>query len=448
MRFSSSLIFQSHLFRFRAEVTLGLLAALLAYALSVNAQNAGASQNSVSVTETSGASMARLEELRAAGFEALYNLDYDTAVQKFKEIQTLFPDHPAGPQFLAAALWSKVLNQSRRLQSSLYNSESFYTQKEDKPDTQMVEQFRALTRSAAQLAKARLRRNPKDVEALYFLGATEGLKAAFAMTVQRSFMSALSDGSSSVDRHREVIKLDPNFHDAELTIGLYDYVVGNLPAPVKLLASIVGTRGSKKRGLLTLQRVATEGHWAQDDAKALLIVLYKHEKRYEDALSVARDLGAKYPRNYLFKLEAADALVSIADKQREAGQTAESEKTEREVLQIFDSLIHDRATRDTASRAQDLIHFRYGEALLEANQLDTAAQEFLSAATVAGAESNLATMAHLRAARAFDLAGKRNDALAQYRIVLSRPDIMDSHDEAKQGLKEPYRRKVEKSTED
>ncbi|HKC62028.1 MAG TPA: tetratricopeptide repeat protein [Pyrinomonadaceae bacterium] len=392
--------------------------------------------------------MARFEELRAAGFESLYNLDYDTAVQKFREIQTLYPDHPAGPQFLAAALWSKMLNQSRRLQSSLYNSESFYTQKEDRPDPQMVEQFRALTKTAAQLAKARLRRNPKDVEALYFLGATEGLKAAFGMTVQRSFMAALNDGSSSVDRHREVIKLDPNFHDAELTIGLYDYVVGNLPAPVKLLASIVGTRGSKKRGLLTLQRVASEGRWAQDDAKSLLIVLFKREKRYDEALALARELGAKYPRNYLFKLEAADALVSIAGRQRQAGQTTDSKKTEREVFAIFDSLLHNSATRDTASRAQDLIHFRYGEALLEADQLETAAQEFLAAASIAGAESDLATMAHLRAAQAFDLAGKRDDALAQYRIVLGRPDVMDSHEEAKQGFKEPYKRKVEKSTED
>ena len=433
---------------FRARLASALFIILSLCAVNVKAQKAGVTEKSVGATDADGASMARFEELRAAGFESLYNLDYDSAVQKFKEIQMLFPDHPAGPQFLAAALWSKVLNQSRRLQSSLYNSESFYAQKEDKPDPQMLEQFRTLTRTAAQLAKARLRRNPKDVEALYFLGATEGLKAAFGMTVQRSFMAALSDGSSSVDRHREVIKLDPNFHDAELTIGLYDYVVGNLPAPVKLLASIVGTRGSKKRGLLTLQRVATEGRWAQDDAKSLLIVLFKREKRYDEALALARELGAKYPRNYLFKLEAADALVSVADKQRQAGQAAESEKTEREVFAIFDSLLHDRATRETASRAQDLIHFRYGEALLEAGQLDTAAQEFLAGATVAGAESNLATMAHLHAARAFDLAGKRNDALAQYRIVLARPDVMDSHDEAKQGLKEPYKKKIEKNTEE
>jgi hypothetical protein len=425
----------------RVRFVCGLFMALLMGASGVNAQKSAMNEKSVGTVEASGASTARLEELRAAGFDALYNLDYETARKNFKEIVRLFPDHPAGPQFLAATLWAQTLNESRRLQSSLYNTESFYAQKEDKPDPRMVEEFRDLTRTAAQLAKARLRRNPKDVEALYFLGATEGLKAAFATAVQRSFMSALSDGSSSVDRHRDVIKLDPNFHDAELTIGLYDYVVGSLPAPVKLLASIIGTRGSKKRGLLTIERVASEGSFARDDARALLIVLFKREKRYEEALAISRELGTKYPRNYLFKLEEADALVAIASREREAGRIAETTRAEREALAVFDSLLHDRALREAATRSLDLIHFRYGEALLEANQPEGAAQEFIASANVTGASSELATMAHLNAAHAFDLAGKRNDALAHYRIVLARPDVLDAHDEAKQGLKEPYKSK-------
>ena len=139
--------------------------------------------------------------------------------------------------------------------------------------------------------------NRRDTEALYYLGATEGLKAAFEGAVERSFMSALRNGSDSVDRHREVIKLEPAFHDAEITIGMYDYIVGSLPLPVKLLATIGGIRGSKKRGLATLERVAREGNWARDDAKVLLIALFKREKRYTEALALARELAAKYPRN-------------------------------------------------------------------------------------------------------------------------------------------------------
>lgn len=390
----------------------------------------------------SEADRARFEKLRGEGFEALYNLDYEGARKRFKEIASAFPSHPAGPQFLAATLWAETLNESRRLQASLYNSESFFKAAEDKPNPKTVEEFRQLTRQAAQLAKARLKRDKQDIEALYFLGATEGLKAAFAAGVERRFMGALGDGSNSVDRHREVIKLDPNFHDAELTIGFYDYIVGGLPLPVKILASIAGARGSKKKGLQTLERVAKEGRWARDDAKALLIVLYKREKRYADALTISRELAEKYPRNYLFKLEAADALVTQAAIEREANHAAAASGAEREAFAIFESLLKDRATRDTAARSLDLIHYRYGEALFTAGEPERAAKEFLAAATVAGAEQTLATMSRLHAARAYDLAGKRNDALAQYKLVLARPDIYNSHEDAKRGLREPYKMKT------
>src|SRR5207248_10079933 len=153
--------------------------------------------------------------------------------------------------------------------------------------------------------RERLQRNPRDPQALYMLGATESLKASFAATVERRFMAALRSGSSGVDTHRNVIKLDPNFHDAELTIGMYDYIVGTLPLPVKMLASVAGAHGSKKRGIQTLERVAKEGQWARDDAKVLLIAIYKKEKRFPEALALSRELHEKYPRNYLFSLETA-----------------------------------------------------------------------------------------------------------------------------------------------
>lgn len=395
----------------------------------------------------SDADRARFDDLRAKGFDALYNLDYETAQSAFKEIERLFPDHPAGPQFQAALLWSKTLNESRRMKSSLYGSDEFYEGSEDKVDERVVDEFRDYTRRARLLCEARLKRDPKDVEALYFLGATEGLKAAFAAGVQRSFMSALRDGSRSVDRHRDVVRLDPAFHDAELTIGLYDYVVGSLPLPVKLLASMTGARGSRKRGLETLARVAADGRWARDDARALLIVLYKREKRFMDALALARELGEKYPRNYLFRLEAADALSSQAAIERAAGKMTEAASREREAFAIFDALLREKPARGSVlSHAQDQIHFQYGETLLAAGQFERAAKEFMATTTVAGAEAGLVTQAHLRAAQSFDLAGRRNEALAQYRIVLQRPDIYDSQAEAKRGLHEPYKLKQEAKT--
>lgn len=393
-------------------------------------------------TWMSESELAKFESLRRGGHDALYNLDYDKALKDFKEIGRLYPAHPAGPQLLAARLWIKTLYESRRLQASLYSSDTFYSSGDDKVDPKIVEEFRALTREAKRRSEARLKQNPKDVDALYWLGAVEGLQASFQEGVERRHFAALRSGNDAIDHHREVLKLDPNFIDASLTIGLYEYVVGSLPLPIKVVAGVTGFRGSKKRGLAMLEHLAKEGQWARGDAKTLLIILYTREKRYPDALTHARDLIAKHPRNYLFRLEAASALVAQAEVERKARNTEAAVRAEREAFAMFDELLRDRSVRDTVSRVLDLIHFKYGEVLLTAGEGERAAREFLAATKAERAEPALVTMAHLYAARAFDLAGKRNDALSQYREVLTRPDIYAAHDAAKKGLRQPYKNEL------
>ncbi|HLM23509.1 MAG TPA: hypothetical protein VK274_00570, partial [Pyrinomonadaceae bacterium] len=403
---------------------LGVLVLLLAAAVGVPAQQ----PSSPWLTDSE---RARFEELRRSGLDALYNIDYDKANRDFKEIVQLHPNHPGGYQLLAARLWIKTLYESRRLQVSLYNSESFYSNGDDKVDPKLIAEFRSFTREAKRLAEAKLKQEPKNIEALDFLANTEGLQAAFEEAVERRHFAALRDGNDAVNHHREVLKLDPNYIDAQITIGLYEYVVGSLPLPVKILAGATGFRGSRKRGLAMLEQVAKEGRWAQDDAKTVLVLLYRREKRFADVLKLARELSAKYPRNYLLRLEAADALVSLAGVKRKEKDVAAAVQAEKEAFATFDELLRDRNVRDTAARALDLIHFKYGEVLMTAGYHDRAAKEFLAATRVDRAEAGLITMAHLYAARCFDVSGKRDEALAHYKEVLARPNVYDAHDEAK-----------------
>jgi predicted Zn-dependent protease len=382
------------------------------------------------------AERARFEELRRSGLDALYNIDYDKANRDFNEIVKLYPNHPGGYQLLAARLWIKTLYESRRLQVSLYSSESFYTNGDDKVDPKIVTEFRNLTREAKRLAEAKLKQEPKNIEALDFLANTEGLKASFEEAVERRHFAALRDGNDAVEHHREVLKLDPKYIDAQITIGLYEYVVGSLPLPVKILAGATGYRGSKKRGLAMLEQVAKEGRWSQDDAKSVLIILYTREKRFAEVITLTRELSAKYPRNYLLRVETADALVSLAGVKRKDKDLTGAVQAEKEAFATFDELLRDR---NTAARALDLIHFKYGEALLIAGYNDRAAKEFLAATKVDRAEPGLITMAHLYAARSYDVAGKRDEALAQYKEVLARPNVYDAHDEAKRGLRQAYK---------
>ena len=409
-----------------------VLVLLLAVAVSATAQQ----PSSPWITD---AERARFEELRRSGLDALYNIDYDKAERDFKEIVKLIPNHPGGYQLLAARLWIKTLYESRRLQGSLYSSESFYSTGDDKVDPKIVTEFRNLTREAKRLAEAKLKQEPKNIEAMDFLANTEGLKASFEEAVERRHFAALRDGNDAVDLHREVLKLDPKYIDAQITIGLYEYVVGSLPLPVKIIAGATGFRGSKKRGLAMLEQVAKEGHWAQDDAKTVLVLLYRREKRFDDLVKITRELSAKYPRNFLLRLETADGLVSLAEVKRNQKDVAGAVQAEKEAFATFDELLRDRSVRESSVRALDLIHFKYGEVLMTAGHHERAAKEFLAATKVDRAEPGLITMAHLFAAQSYDAAGKRQEALSEYREVLARPNVYDAHEEARKGLKQAYK---------
>jgi hypothetical protein len=378
----------------------------------------------------------RFEQLRNNGFEALYNLDYKTARIHFSDIVRLFPQHPAGSQYLASTLLLETLYKSRRLQASLYSSKSFYSGSDDKADPKVVKQFRTLTLDAQRLAEARLKQYAKDTEALYFLGNVAAAKASFEEAVERRHFAALRDGSEAVAKHRQVVELDPNYVDAELTIGMYDYIVGSLPLPVKLMAGVFGAQGSKKRGIATIERVAKLSKTSRDQARSLLVILYFREKRYAEAADQARQLSAKYPRNYLFRIEAADALVSQAMTMGKIKQTPRDTDSAAEAYSIYQSLLCDKEVAGTTAHLKDLIHFKYGEALLKTGRNDLAVTEFLSVAKTEEADEKLVTMAHLYAAQALDAENKRGEAMAQYRLVLSRPDAYDAHVQARKRLVE------------
>src|ERR1700737_2994877 len=112
---------------------------------------------------------ARRDSLRREGYEALYNLDYEGARRRFQEMTQLFPNHPAGPQCMAASIWLETLNESWQLKASLYSTES-YEEKDYQIDKGRIQEFHRWTRQAKILAEARLRNDPHDTEALYFLG--------------------------------------------------------------------------------------------------------------------------------------------------------------------------------------------------------------------------------------------------------------------------------------
>jgi hypothetical protein len=156
-------------------------------------------------------------------------------------------------------------------------------------------------------------------------------------------------------------------------------------------------------------------------------------------LKLTRELSEKYPRNYLLRLETADALVSLAGvKRKKKIWPGQCSLRKRRLRRLMSCCAIGMCAIRRCGRS-NLIHFKYGEALLIAGYNDRAAKEFLATTKVERAEPGLITMAHLYAARSYDVAGKRDEALAQYKEVLARPNVYDAHDEAKRGLRQAYK---------
>lgn len=402
---------------------------LMAIAVSGFAVPSGAQQSAKNetaakaVTPSAGSVEAEFSRLRAEGNDAVYNLEYTTARDKFKQLTALAPDHPAGYIYLANNLWLEWMNSSRRLSSNLYTGESFYAQdaEEDKFDAKKDREFNDLIRQAIAVAKARLQKNPQDVEALYYHGAALGLRAGYTVTVKRSFRKAIGDANGSIKIQRQVIKLDPNYHDAYMSVGLYAYVIDSLPFFWRTLARFAGLKGSKKNGIAHLELAAAKGKYVGDDARVILIGIYSREKQPDKALETISYLAQKYPRNYLFSVERGSMLYQRGRKDEGA--------------QVFAGLLKDERVAQTAN---DLVNYQWGEALTQAGEQAAALEKYKAVTGWAKSDKSLVSLSHLRAGEALDALGKRDEAVAQYQAVLKRENIFDSHKRASAYVKKPY----------
>ncbi len=363
------------------------------------------------------------DRLRIEGNEAVYNLDYKKAREMFERMTKIAPDHPAGYVYLANNLWLETLNSSRRLSTSLYSGESFYDQdaEQDSFDPDRNRQFEALIKKAVAVSEARLKQNPQDTEALYYMGAAQGLRAGYTVTLKRSFRKAIGDANDSIKIQKRVVKLDPDYVDAYLSIGLYEYVIDSLPFVWKVLARLAGLKGSKKKGFEYLEMVAARGKYAADDARVLLIGLYSRENNPEGALENISFLANKYPRNYLLGVERAAMLYRMNRPQDGDAAFAAMLKDER-----------------VASEATDLINYQWGEALTAAGRYTEAIEKYAEVKRWPKSEKQLVSLAYLHAGQALDAAGKRDEALEEYQTVLKRENVFDSHKLAGQYIKKPY----------
>src|SRR5437867_2553316 len=239
--------------------------------------------------------------------EALYNLDFNTAQHGYETLTHDYPDNPDYWNALAASIWLHIMYDQQKLNVESFSGSSLGTKdSRDTVNPADEKRLRDTVAIAIDKADAMLKKNPKDVRALYAKGISNATLASFEASAKRSYLSAGSKAKTARDLHQQVLDIDPTFDDARLSVGAFNYVVGVIPGFVRFLLLPLGIRSAGKEvGIKQLETAAARGSHTSTDARMMLIVVYNREKRYDDALKIVNDLHARYPRNFMFELAKA-----------------------------------------------------------------------------------------------------------------------------------------------
>lgn len=366
------------------------------------------------------------------GMDHFYNLEYDQAAASFRSAIAAVPGEPDAYNHLAQTILYRAMFRSGLMESSVVTGDDVLRSVFRLPKLEMSAaeeaEFNRAVSTAMSLSQARLRISPNDTSALFALGAAHGLRANYSVLVKKAWLDALRDGNAARQIHNRVAQLDPSNVDARMMQGINDYVVATLPAGFRFLASIVGIRGDRQRGLDTLAEVAARGRRNRDDARILLATLYRHEKMARQSARLIEQLEADYPRNYLF---AFARVFTVLD----AGDTAAAWSALRRVEDLAAAPAPGFASVHPAQLlyARGFIQMRTGD-------LGAASATLAQAAANAGSEDRLTRVRSLvRLGQIHDLRGERNLARQAYlSVVASAPGTRCSR-ESREYLSHPYR---------
>jgi tetratricopeptide (TPR) repeat protein len=361
-----------------------------------------------------------------AAYDRFYTLDYDGALSRFQKVERAHPDDPMAADYVLETVLFHELYNKDLLDTTLYAHDGFLTGKhqvvEDKAFSAHIEE---LSGKAIRLAEVRLRKNPKDVDALYARGWSKSLRATYMGLVQRSFISALRMALQARDDNDKVLEIDPDYVDAELIVGVHQYVVGSLPLAIKVVAGLAGIHGNKEKGLAMLRDDGEHGVTTSVEARTALALFLRREAKYDEAVEWNESLKRQYPHNFLFWLESANL-------QKDAGNA-------QQAIALYRALLDQSQHAGYFTNAHlQLAWYGLADTLRGQRDAAGAADAFERVAAQPTVSPDLKRRAQLGAGMEYDLLGKRTEAEAAYRDVLALGESEQASD-ARRYLKAPYK---------
>jgi hypothetical protein len=347
-----------------------------------------------------------LPEVRTA-FHLVYSMDYDGAIRRFEEIQRQHPSDPMATDYVLDAVTFQELNRLDLLDTTFYTNDGFLSGKHTVTENpQARDRIRALGGEAVNEADAELKKNPNDVNALFARGWARSLEATYSGMAERAFAAGLHQAWEARSDCSRVLQLDPNYVDAKLVVGVYDYVVGALPFAFKLLIGFVGIRGSKPQGMAMLEDAAARGTVTNVEARTAMMLFLRREGKYAQAAAIANGLAQEYAHGFLFQLEEANL-------QKDGGEGMAAVYTYERLIQLA------KRPGYFDSAHLELAYYGLGEALRGQAHYADAVTAYRDGAYQPSTSLELRRRCLLRAGETLDLMHDRAAAVKEYQAVMN-----------------------------
>jgi tetratricopeptide (TPR) repeat protein len=403
--------------RTRTHLYLALLPGLLAFLLS------GARLAWADAVETNP--LNRDPQVREA-LARFYIMDYNGAISLFETVQSKHQNDPIATDYLLYTILFKELYRLDLLDTTFYANDGFLTGKHTVvEDPQTRDQIKGLTDKAVDQANLQLKTNQNDVNALFARGWAKSLEATYMAMVERSFSPALHLALQARSDHARVLQLNPNYVDAKLVVGIYEYVVGALAFPFKILIGFAGIHGSKATGMEMLGDAAERGVITSVEARTAMMLFLRRDAKYPEAEQVAESLTAEYPRDFLFRLE-------VANLQKDAGQGLKAISTYREVVESSKKPGYFPTTH------LELVYFGLADSLRGQRLYADAVEAYREGAYQPTTSPELKRRCLLAAGQVYDLMQDHDKAKQQYQAVVDAGSDSAQADQARKFMKTAY----------
>lgn len=360
------------------------------------------------------------------GFQRFYNLDYDGAMRDFEPVMKAHPQDPMAIGYVLMDTIFRELYRQDLLDTTYYAHEHFLSSghKSDIADS-VRKHIDALTDQAVALADARIKANGNDKDAYFARGYVKGMHAAWMTLADHSFTGAARQGLAARNDSEQVLKLDPEYADAKMAVGIQKFAVASLPRFVRMLVGIAGIGGSKEDGLKLLRESAAQGTVTRVESQTAMSLFLRHDQRYTEAYAVAQGLAKQYPHDFLFRLEEANLM-------KDAGRGPQA-------IAIYKAVLDDAAKPGyfVEPRLQ-LAYFGLADTQRGQGLVQDAADTYLKAATQPNCSDWLRKRAELNAGMMLDKLGRHNEAVAEYTRAAAPGGDQTQADAARKYMKAPY----------